>query len=134
MSEGAASEVVSGFLIDERLDAAGELHRTTLRRDGAKAGSLAVEDDGALLGHVSELAVRTVMQRYARPLDPDVVVEGPALELGADRLRRLRYRAAVDAIGRDYLVWESGEAAPAAALSISVAAALRHLATASRHN
>lgn len=117
----------SSFLIDERLDAAGELHRTTLRQQGEQ---LAVEDDGALLGHISLLALRTVMQRYARALDPDVPIEGPVLDFGAERLRRMRYRAAVDAIGRDYLVWESGEAEPAAALSVSVAAALRHLATA----
>lgn len=116
-----------GFLIDERLDAAGELHRTTLRRQGEQ---LVVEDDGAPLGRISLLALRTVMQRYARALDPDVPIDGPTLDFGAERLRRMRYRAAVDAIGRDYLVWESGEAAPAAALSISVAAALRHLALA----
>jgi hypothetical protein len=120
-------------LIDERLDERGEPHRTTLRRDGEGEGApLAVEEDGVLLGHVSVLALRTVMQRYARPLDPDVPINGPALQLGAEALRRMRHRAPVDAIGRDYLVWESGGAEPAAALSVSVAAALRHLAAATR--
>jgi hypothetical protein len=130
----AAGAPAIGFVIDERLDAAGEPHRTTLRHDEHKQGFLAVEDDGVLLGHVSELAVRTVMQRYARALEDQVVVDGPWLALGEDRLRRMRYRAAVDAIGRDYLVWESGQEPPAAALSISVAAALRHLATMGRQN
>lgn len=121
------------FLIDERLDADGTLHRITLRSEGE---ALVVEEDGAVLGRISALVVRTVMQRYARPLDPDVPIAGPVLELGGgpsgERLRRLRYRAAVDAIGRDYLVWETSGAAPAAALSVSVAAALRHLAMATQ--
>ena len=73
------------------------------------------------------------MQRYGRPLDEGVGMEalpGEELALGEDRLRRMRYRAAVDAIGRDYLVWEPRGGEPVAALSIAVAAALRHLATA----
>lgn len=120
---------VEPFVIDERLDERGDAHRTTLRQDGEL---LAVEDDGALLGHISLLMLRTVMQRYARALDPDVPVEGPALSFGDEQLRRMRHRAAVDAIGRDYLVWEREGAEPAAALSVSVAAALRHLAAATR--
>lgn len=121
------------MLIDERLDAGGALHRTTLRREGAQ---LMLEEDDAALGPLPEVAVRAVMQRYGRPLDEGVVMEAlPEAELSLGdgaRLRRMRYRAAVDAIGRDYLVWEQGGQEPVAALSITVAAALRHLATTTR--
>jgi hypothetical protein len=121
----APAAPATGFLIDERLDGQGQVHRTTLRPDGA---ALIVEDDDAELGRISELALRTVMQRYGRPLDPEVVVDGPVLAVGSDQLRHLRYRAAVDAIARDYLVWESHGQPAIAALAVSVAAALRHLA------
>jgi hypothetical protein len=117
------------FLIDERLDAAGAPHRTALRPRAD--GELDVEEDGQRLGALSALALRTVMRRYGRPLDDDVQVTGPALQLGDERLRRMRWRAAVDAIGRDYLVWEDASGA-VAALAVSVTAALRHLATARR--
>jgi hypothetical protein len=127
-------------LIDERLDGEGVVHRTTLRPadhreqkddEHPSHDGFLVEDDEVLVGRVSVLAVRTVMQRYARPLDPEVELSGPTLALSGDRLRRWRYRAAVDAIGRDYLVWESDSQGPAAALAVSVTAALRHLAMAS---
>lgn len=121
------------FLIDERVDADGAHHRTTLRPEG---GALLLEEDGAALGRLPVVAVRTVMLRYARALDPEALADAAfdeaALPLGEDRLRRMRYRAAVDAIGRDYLVWETSGQAPAAVLSVTVTAALRHLAQATR--
>ena len=132
------------MLVDERLDASGAMHRMTLRRDG---DALVLEEDGELLGRLPAVAVRMVMQRYARELDDGVVMEEldeASVDLGepgepagadgrgADRLRRMRYRAAVDAIGRDYLVRERAGLPPVAALSITVTAALRHLAAATR--
>ncbi|MEZ4363364.1 MAG: hypothetical protein R3B48_24535 [Kofleriaceae bacterium] len=118
----------SALLLDEQLDGAGTPRRTVLRVEAG--GGVAVEHDGAVVGRLPALAVRTVMARYGRPLDEEIALEGPALALGEERLRRLRWRAAVDALARDYLVWESPGAAPLAALGVSVAAALRHLAAA----
>lgn len=112
------------LLIDEHIRADGETVRTTLERDGDHVVVAALDAHGRL----SIAALDKVLRRYGRPLEPDVAVTGPALDLGAGRtLTAFRYRAAVDAIGRDYLAYACPGEEPIAALSNGVAAALRYL-------
>lgn len=118
------------MLLDERVDADGAHHRVSLRARGPEA--LVLEEEGLVLGVVPPLAVRVIMLRYGRELEPGLEVSGEALPVGQGVLGRYRYRAAVDAIGRDYLVWSESGRPPVAALATTVAAALRHLAAASR--
>jgi hypothetical protein len=111
-------------VIDEHIRADGELVRTHLEvADGGKVRIVA--DD--VRGELSVAAVEKVMSRYGRPLDPDIPVTGDAIDLGAARLVRLRFKAAVDADARDWLVWAAPGAEPLAALATGVAAALRYL-------
>jgi hypothetical protein len=117
--------MIEPLLLDERLRADGSPARLWAE---AGAARLRLRDDDGPCGELPIAAVEVVMRRYGRPLDPEVVVEGPWLDLGGGRrLRRLRYHAAVDATGRDYLVWEAEGAEPLAAMATTVAAALRHL-------
>src|SRR5690349_15098830 len=97
------------LLLDERILGDGRHACTWASLD---AGRVQVEDDDGPSGPLSIAALDRVMARYGLPLDNTVALDGDSLELGdGRRLRRLRYRAAVDAIGRDYLVWERpGEA------------------------
>ncbi len=115
------------MLLDERILADGRHAKTTaiLSDDGR----LLIADDGeGALGHLSPAAIDRVMVRYGRPLEDDVAVTDPGLELpGGYRLRRLHYHAAVDAMGRDYLVWERPDGEPLAAISPMVTAAIRYL-------
>ena len=118
-------------LLDERILADG----THVRTHAALAGDkVRIEDDraGALdpraAGELSVAALDRVMTRYGRALEPTIALEGDALELpGGYRLRRLRYHAAVDATGRDYLVWERPDGEPLGAVGTMVTAALRYL-------
>ncbi len=115
------------MLLDERILADGRHAKTTgtLVDDGR----LLIADDGeGVLGHLSVAAIDRVMARYGRPLEDDVAVTDPGLALpGGYRLRRLHYHAAVDAMGRDYLVWERPDGEPLAAISPMVTAAIRYL-------
>jgi hypothetical protein len=111
-------------LIDEHIRPDGELVRTHLEAAGDDRVRLVADD---LRGELSAAAVEKVMSRYGRPLDPAIEVTGEAIDVGAARLTRLRYRAQVDAEARDWLVWQAGGAEPLAALSNGVAAALRYL-------
>jgi hypothetical protein len=114
------------LLLDERLDGDGRPVSTYLLARAA-AGLALVEEE-----QESELPARAivaVMRRYGRELEPGVSAGGDLLELpGLGRLQRLRFRAAVDADGRDYLVWSEPGRPPVAALARDVAAALRYLA------
>ena len=85
-----------------------------------------VDDDGSV-GELSLVAVDRVMCRYGRPLERGIALEGDSLLCGKYRLRRLRYHAAVDAEGRDYLVWERADDEPLACVAAMVTAALRYL-------
>jgi hypothetical protein len=74
-------------------------------------------------------AIAAVMRRYGRPLEDGVeivVVEELAIDGGA--LRRVQFRAAVDASSRDWLVWLAPGVEPVAALATTIAAPLLHLA------
>lgn len=117
-------------VIDEHIDDRGHVHRTSISVTDV---GLDVAENNARVGAVLVAAVAAVMRRYGRPLDGGVAMaEREALALpDGSRLALARWRAAVDAIGRDYLVWTppDGEE-PLAALSNGIAAALRHLARA----
>ncbi len=115
------------LLLDERILADGR-HAKTFAT--AIDGKLRLRDDGGdgELGELSVTAVDRVMIRYGRPLEADVQLDDAGLELpGGYRLRRLHYHAVVDAMGRDYLVWDRPDGEPLAAIASMVTAALRYL-------
>lgn len=114
------------FLVDEHIRPDSTVARVTLRLDG---GRVVVDEDGAPLGALSIDAVLVVLRRYGKPLDAEVALAGPRLDLDGGRaIVRLHWRAAVDADGRDWLVLVEPERDPVAALAPGVAAALRYLA------
>ncbi len=113
------------LLLDERILADGTHSRTHALVQGDK---VRIQDDDGTAGELSVNALDRVMTRYGRELDDALALVGDVLELpGGFRLRRLRYHAAVDATGRDYLVWERPGADPLAAVGTMVTAALRYL-------
>jgi hypothetical protein len=112
------------LLLDERIDADGKHVRTWATTDGER---MRISDDDGTTGALSLLAIDRVMCRYGRPVDDSVVLDGDSLLLGTYRLRRLRYRARVDADGRDYLVWERPDGEPLACVAATVTAVLRYL-------
>jgi hypothetical protein len=114
----------SVFLLDERIKADGTHARTWAASEG---GRLRIGDDDGLTGELSLIAVDRVMRRYGRPLEREIAQGGEWLPCGNYRLRRLRYHAAVDADGRDYLVWERPDGEPLACLAAVATAALRYL-------
>lgn len=116
------------ILIDEHLAEDGAPVRTWIE---AGAGWVRIRGgDGAPMP-LPAGAVAAVMNRYGRPLEDGlavVVVEELAVDSGV--LRRVQFRAAVDASARDWLVWVApGEpAVPVAALATAIATPLLHLA------
>lgn len=113
------------LLLDERILADGTHARTHALVAGDK---VRIQDDDGTAGELSVGALDRVMTRYGRELDDTIALVGDVLDLpGGFRLRRLRYHAAVDATGRDYLVWERPGADPLAAVGTMVTAALRYL-------
>ncbi len=115
------------LLLDERILADGRHVKTfaSIADGGVAIG----DDDGSARSTLSIAALDRVMARYGKPLDEGIAPGDPGLVLdGGYRLRRLRYHAAVDATGRDYLVWERPEGEPIAAVATMVTAALRYLA------
>jgi hypothetical protein len=113
------------LLLDERILGDGRFARSWASRDGAR---VRVDDDDGTGGALSVAALERVMCRYGQPLADTVALDGDALELGdGRRLRRLRYHAPVDAVGRDYLVWERPGEAPLAVIATHATAALRYL-------
>ncbi len=117
--------MTSRLLLDERILGDGRHARTWA---SAAGDQLRVEDDDAAAGQLSIAALDRVMTRYGRPLADDVAPDGEALVLsGGRRLSRMRYHAAVDADGRDYLVWERPGEPPLAVIATHATAALRYL-------
>jgi hypothetical protein len=113
------------LLLDERILADGTHARTHALVTGDK---VRIQDDDGTAGELSVTALDRVMTRYGRELDTTIALVGDVLDLpGGYRLRRLRYHAAVDATGRDYLVWERPDGEPLAAVGTMVTAALRYL-------
>ena len=112
------------LLLDERIKADGAHARTWATSDGER---VQIRDEDGSSGELSLAAVDHVMRRYGRPLDDNVAVEGDSLTCGTFTLRRLRYRAAVDAEGRDYLVWARPGDESMVCLAATATAALRFL-------
>lgn len=112
------------LLLDERIDADGRHVRTWAASKGER---VQITDDDGANGELSLIAVDRVMCRYGRPIDHGIALEGESLRCGTYRLRRLRYRAMVDAAGRDYLVWERPDGEPLACVAATVTAVLRYL-------
>jgi hypothetical protein len=114
-------------LLDERILADGRVVRTWAARDGEHVAI--ADDEAGITATISIAGLDRVIGRIGRPLERGVALEGDHLELADGHcLRRLRYHAAVDATGRDYLVWERPGDEPLAALATSVAMMLRFIA------
>jgi len=112
------------ILIDEHIRGDGAVVRTHLGRDG---DHVVVDGDDAR-GRLSVAALDKVMRRYGRPLEDGVAPSGPSVDFGGGHvLTAFRFRAQVDADGRDYLAWTAPGVETVAALSNGVAAALRYL-------
>jgi hypothetical protein len=112
------------LLLDERIDAEGAHARTWASSDGER---LRLSDDEGSIGELPLTAVHQVMCRYGRPLDRELPLEGDSLTCGICKLRRLRYHSPVDAVGRDYLIWERPGDEPVACIATTATAALRFL-------
>jgi hypothetical protein len=113
------------LLLDERILSDGSYARTYA---SFVEGHVCIDDEQGPQGTLSVAALDRVMVRYGLPLETDVALDGDALELGdGRRLRRLRFHAAVDATGRDYLVWERSGEPPLAVIATHATAALRYL-------
>lgn len=113
------------LLLDERIRTDGSIARSWASAVGAR---FVLRDDDGTAGELSIAALDRVMCRYGRPLAEDARPDAESLDLGGGhRLRRLRYRAAVDADGRDYLVWERPGETALAVLATHATAALRYL-------
>jgi hypothetical protein len=121
--------VTARLLLDERILADGSHARTYASLAAATPDHVRIEDESSgSSGELSIAALERVMQRYGRPLEPDVALDGDALDLGGERrLRHFRFHAVVDAEGRDYLVWERPGADPLAVIATHATAALRYL-------
>jgi hypothetical protein len=123
-----------------------KIHESTASDGSLATVSLSVERGSVLLIEASadgshdrvdplpDGALEAVMSRFGNALDPAVRISRvAALELGNERLlRHVRHLARFDVIARDYLVYESPGSEPICALATTVAAALGHLARASR--
>lgn len=91
-------------------------------------GVVHVTDEHGSNGALSIAAVERVMVRYGLPLEDTIPLDGDAIDLGEGRrLRRLRYHTPVDAMGRDYLVWERPGEPALAVIATHATAALRYL-------
>ncbi len=112
------------LLLDERILADGRIAQTWASRGPGDAIVVDHEGDARELPAV---ALERVMARFGKPLDDGIAADGDALALGDGRLRRLRFHAAVDATGRDYLVWERDGQEPLAVLATTATAAVLHL-------
>jgi hypothetical protein len=113
------------LLLDERILADGTHARTYA---SFVDGHVLVDDEEGSRGTLSITALERVMTKYGLPLEDNVKLDGESLELGnGRRLRRLRYHTAVDATGRDYLVWERAGEPPLAVIATHATAALRYL-------
>ena len=113
------------LLLDERILADGMASRTWA---SVRDGRFHLRDDDGTEGVLSVAAVERVMSKYGRALDPEIDLVGEVLDFpDGHRLRRLRFHAAVDATGRDYLVWERQGEEPLAVIATMATSALRYL-------
>ena len=112
------------LLLDERIRADGAHACTWASCDDER---VQIRDDDGASGELALGVVDQVMQRYGRPIDDGIALDGESLRCGQYTLRRLRHRAAVDAEGRDYLVWERPGHVPLVGMAATATAALRFL-------
>jgi hypothetical protein len=85
--------------------------------------------DGSVLLPMAVL--ESVMERYGKPLEDGVCLDGPELQLGEGRvLRRIRHRGFYDVIARDFLVLERPSQEPLVEMATAISAALLHFARA----
>jgi hypothetical protein len=112
------------LLLDERIRSDGAHSRTWASCEQER---LQIRDDEGAAGELAVAIVDQVMRRYGRPLDEGIALDGESLACGRYTLRRLRHRAAVDAEGRDYLVWERPGDEPLVCVAATATAALRFL-------
>jgi hypothetical protein len=116
---------IERLLLDEHILADGRVGRVWAILAGH---AFRFEDDEGTVGMLPIEAVEQVMQRYGRELESSVALDGEVLAVPGNRqLRRLRYHAQVDAIARDYLVWQRDGAPPIAVLATHATAALKFL-------
>lgn len=112
------------LLLDERIASDGAHACTWASCDDER---VQIRDDDGTSGDLALGVVDHVMQRYGRPIDDGIALDGESLRCGPYTLRRLRHRAAVDADGRDYLVWERPGHVPLVCMATTATAALRFL-------
>ena len=125
------------LLIDERYEAeATSATRTELKIAVIEGARSLVFVDGPLDPvTLPEGALEAVFGRIGRELAPDVACKGPTLDCGSNaRIWRFRHKDAFDVIARDWLAFDGGDGRgpPRAALAVTIAGALRHLARALR--
>jgi hypothetical protein len=123
----SAIALIAMLTIHERLCDDGSRETVDVGREG---DSLVVRtaERAALL---PMLALERVMERYAKPLEEGIALDGPSVDLGeAGVLYRIRHRGRYDVIARDFVVWAPRGREPVAELATSVSAALVHLARA----
>jgi hypothetical protein len=125
----------SRLLVDEHIRADSRVVRTWLRPVPGDKVAIEIVVDGEApetLATLSAAAVAHVLRHYGRPLADEVAAELEMAERiaigGGLAIARLRWRAAVDADGRDWLVLLAPDAEPLAALAPGVAGALRFIA------
>ena len=118
--------------IDERIAPDGGSLTTEIAQARESFGeSFRILDAGQEVGELSLATLDAVMRRYAKPLDASIVLEGPSIDLGAERrVVMIRHRAIYDVIARDFFVLVRSDAEPVAALSTIIAGALTHMARA----
>ena len=125
------------LLVSEHVDADGGVERTLLigSADAVLLAVLRHGEEGAeasvqALAEIPAGALDAVMRRYGKPLAEDVPEPEPVLALGNGAvLSTFRHLARFDVIARDYVYYRPGADSPGlAALSVTVAAALRFLA------
>jgi hypothetical protein len=105
-----------------------------LGEDGARETVEVGVEDGALVVSVAGVAtllpmevLERVMERYGKPLEDGVALDGPSIDLGGgSALRVIRHRGFYDVIARDFVVWEGVGREPLAELATAVSAALVH--------
>ncbi len=113
------------MIIDERIVEDGGFERIHL---DVADGRIVLRDDQGSEHDVRLELILAVIRRYGRPLDDTIGLPSDGIELAPGiELRRLTYRAAVDAGPRDYAVLCVAERPPLAVMSTTFTGALRHL-------
>lgn len=120
------------MLVDEALGHRGAQVAYSLVADGS---AFALLEGDARIGVFSAAILCKVIERYARPLEPEMHAKGETLALGADGtiLMAWYYKAPVDLEDKLYLVLHRASQESLAVLSRQVVSALRFLGAQSLH-